>query len=96
MSISIIWLFSWAPLELYPGSLKSLFLIGGELAIRVVKSIGLVSSGSMSSANIEVFPSGYVFGSCSSWSSTRRVSSSCLAFSSSSLESASTMTPFFF
>ena len=55
MSISIIWLFSWAPLELSPGSLKSLFLIGGELASGVVKSIGLLSSGSLSFANIEVY-----------------------------------------
>ena len=62
MSISIIWLFSWAPLELSPGSLKSMFLIGGELARGVVKSIGLLSSAAMSSANIEVFPSGCVSG----------------------------------
>ena len=66
MSISINWLFSWAPLELSPGSLISVFLIGGELARRVVKSIGLLSFASMSSANIEVFPYGCVSGSCSS------------------------------
>ena len=58
MSISIIWLFSWAPLELSPGSLKFMFLIGGELARGVVKSRGLLSSGAISSTNIEVFPYG--------------------------------------
>ena len=62
----MIWLFSEAPLELSPASLKSLFLIGGELARRVVKSMGLLSFATMSSVNIGVFPSGCVYGICSS------------------------------
>ena len=62
----MIWLFSEAPLELSPISLKSLSLIGGELARGLVKSMGLLSSASMSSVNIGVLPSGYVSGICSS------------------------------
>ena len=62
----MIWLFSRAPLELSPVSLKSLLLIGGELARGVVKSMGLMSSAAMSSVNIGVFPYGCVSGICSS------------------------------
>ena len=62
LSISIILLFPWAPLELSPGFLKSLFLIGGELASGAEKSIGLLSSCSLSSANIKVFPSRCAYG----------------------------------
>ena len=62
----MILLFSEAPLELSPISLKSLFLIGGELARGVVKSMGLLSFPAMSYVNIWVFPSGCVFGICSS------------------------------
>ena len=62
----MIWLFSEAPLELSPVSLKSLSLIGGELARGVVKSMGLLSFAATSSVNIWVFPSGCVYGICSS------------------------------
>ena len=51
----MIWLFYGAPLELSPGSLKSLFLIGGELARGLVKSMGPLSSAAMPSVNIGVF-----------------------------------------
>ena len=80
----MIWLFSGAPLELSPVYLKSLFLIGGELARGVVKSMGLLSSAATSSVNIGVFPSGF------------RLSSSCPVFSSAFLDFAPTITPFFF
>ena len=62
----MIWLFSKAPLELSPVSLNSLSLIGGELARGLVKSIGLLSSASMSSVNIWALPYGCVSGICSS------------------------------
>ena len=62
----MIWLFSEAPRELSPVSLKFLFLIGGELARGVVKSLGLLSIVATSSVNICAFPSGYVSGICSS------------------------------
>ena len=47
----MIWLFSGAPLELSPGSLKFMFPIRGELARGVVKSIGLLSSAAKSFVN---------------------------------------------
>ena len=59
----MIWLFYEAPLELSPVSLS---LIGGELARGLVKSMGLLSSASMSSVNIGVLPYGCVSGICSS------------------------------
>ena len=62
----MIWLLSEAPLELSPASLKSLFLIGRELARGVVKSMGLLSFDATSSVKIWVFPSGCVSGICSS------------------------------
>ena len=54
----MIWLFSEAPLELSPVSLKYLSLIGGELARGLVKSMGLLSSAFMPSINLGVLPSG--------------------------------------
>ena len=62
----MIWLFSEAPLELSPVSLKSLFLNGGELARGVVKSMRLLASAATFSIKIGVFPYGCVSGICSS------------------------------
>ena len=62
----MIWLFSEAPLELSPVSLKYLSLIGGELARGLVKSMGLLSSASMPSVNLGVLPYGCASGICSS------------------------------
>ena len=62
----MIWLFSEAPLELSPVSLKYLSLIGGELARGLVKSMGLLSSASMPSVNLRVLPYGCASGICSS------------------------------
>ena len=53
----MIWLFSEAPLELSPISLKYLSLIGGEMARGLVKSMGVLSSASMPSVNLGVLPS---------------------------------------
>ena len=84
MSISMIELFSCAPLELSPCSLNVLFCIGGELAKGIEKSKGLLSSCPSLSANVKVLFSGGVYG----------FSSSCLAAGASSLVSINT--PFFF
>ena len=80
----MIELFSCAPLELSPCSLKVLFCIGEELAKGMEKSKGLLSSCPSFSANVKVLSSGGVSG----------FSSSYLAARASSLVSINT--PFFF
>ena len=84
LRVSIIELFSCAPLELSPCSLNVLFCIGGELAKGMEKSKGLLSSCPSLSANVKVLVSGGVSG----------FSSSCLAAGASYLVSINT--PFFF
>ena len=84
MSISMIELFSCAPLELSPYSLNVLFYIGGELAKGMEKSMGFSSFCPSLSANVKVLVSKGFY----------EFSSSCLAAGAFSLVLINT--PFFF